>query len=500
MDFLDPKKQRAHTIRIMVGYVLIAIALILTTTILIYQAYGFGVDRNGKVIQNGLVFVSSTPNPATIYVNGKKNDNQTNARLLLSSGQYTFSLQRDGYREWKRAVSVEGSSVERFDYPFLFPKSLQTSTVKAYDKTVQLSTESPDRHWMLTQNNGMTENKFEVYDLSKPKELTKNIEEITLPDSAYTPTQAGAAFDWKLVQWSTDNRHVVLKHIFQKDGQQAYEYVLLDRTDTSKSLNLTATWGVNPTNIELRNQDYDHYYLYDEAAGTLMTSNLKTPAPKAYLTGVKAFKSYGDDIMLYATSTGTADGKIAIKWREGDNIYTIRTLAAGSQYVVNLTKYEGDWYAAAGSAADGKVYVYKNPVDMVKNQQVGVPVRILKVPNVNYVSFSANTRFVMAENGNQFSVYDAENDKGYAYTVPAALDAPQVHATWMDGNRIMYVSGGKIVVFDFDGANRQTLNTQNANFLPLFDRDYEYLYTVAPVSDTGTTAVQKTPLRTADDL
>ena len=131
MDFLDPKKQRAHTIRIMVGYVLIAIALILTTTILIYQAYGFGVDRNGKVIQNGLVFVSSTPNPATIYVNGKKNDNQTNARLLLSSGQDTFSLQRDGYREWKRAVSVEGSSVERFDYPFLFPKTLQTSGVFA---------------------------------------------------------------------------------------------------------------------------------------------------------------------------------------------------------------------------------------------------------------------------------------------------------------------------------------------------------------------------------
>ncbi len=500
MDFLDPKKQRAHTIRILVGYVLIAIALVLTTIVLLYQAYGFGVDRNGKVIQNGLVFVSSTPNPATVYINGKKNDNNTNARLLLSSGQYTFSLQRDGYREWKRAVSIEGGSVERFDYPFLFPKTLQTSSVKAYDKAVQLAAESPDRHWLLTQNAATTENKFDVYDLSKPKDLTKNLEEITVPDSAYTATQAGTAYTWSLVQWSTDNRHVVLKHTFQKNNQTTYEYVLIDRADTSKSQNLTTAWGVNPTAVELRNQDYDQYYLYDETTGALTTASLKAPSPKAYLTGVKAFKSYGDDVMLYATSQDAPAGKIAIKWHEGDNNYTIRTVPADSQYVVNLTKYEGDWYVAAGSAAEGKVYIYKDPADTLKDQQITVPVRILKVPNVNYVYFSANTRFVMAENGTQFAVYDAENDKSYAYTAPAPLDAPQAHATWMDGDRIMYTSNGKIVVFDFDGANRQTLVAENASFLPFFDRDYKYLYTLTAPTATGGMAVQKTPMRTTDDL
>ncbi|MGF7228377.1 MAG: PEGA domain-containing protein [Candidatus Saccharibacteria bacterium] len=499
MDFLDPKKQRAHTIRILVGYVLIAIALVLTTIILLYQAYGFGVDSSGKVIQNGLVFMSSTPNPATIYVNGKQNPNNTNARLLLTSGQYTFSLQRTGYREWKRAVTVEGGSVERFDYPFLIPNSLQTSSVKSYDKPVQLATESPDRRWLLAQN-ASAENKFDIYDLSKPKDVTKTIKTITIPDNAFTATDAGAAQGWQLAQWSTDNRHVVLKHTFQKAGQSSSEYVLLDTQDTTKSLNLTTEWGTNPTSIELRNQAYDQYYLYDQASGALTTASLKDPVPQPYLTNVLASKSYGTDVMLYVTTQGAPAGKALVKWHQGTDTYTIRTIPTSSQYLVNLTQYSGDWYVAAGSSSEGKVYVYKNPVDMLKNQQITVPVRVLKVADPNYVAFSSNARFIMTENANHFSVYDVQNDKGYTYTSPATMDAPQVHATWMDGDRITYISDGKVVIADFDGTNRQTLVAGSASFLPFFDRGYTYLYTIDSPTAAGDVLVQKTALRTPNDL
>lgn len=498
MDFLDPKKQRAHSIRIMVGYVLIGIALILTTIILLYQAYGFGVDKNGKVIQNGLVFISSTPSPAHIFINGKQNKDDTNVRLLLSSGQYTLELHRDGYRNWKRAVTVEGGSVERFDYPFLFPSKLQPSTLKTYAKTPSLVTESPDRHWLISQSTADT-GEFDLYDLSKPKELTKTAKTITLPETAFTKTQEGSAQAWELTQWSTDNRHVVLKHTFQKNGQPAYEYVLLDHEDVTKSVNLTDSWGVNPTSIELRDQAYDQYYLYNQAAGTLMTASLKEPTPKAYLSNVLSYKSYGDDIMLYATTQGAETGKVNVVYRQGTESHIIRSLPAGSpSYVVNLTKYSGDWYIAAGAASEGKVYVYKNPLDMLSTQKITVPVRVLKVPDVNYIAFSSNARFIMAEHGSSFAVYDAENDKGYAYTLKTPLDAPQVHASWMDGHRIILTSAGAITAFDFDGTNRQSLIADNSAFIPLFDRDYDYMYSLSTSSDQS--VLQKTPLRTPNDL
>ncbi len=42
MDYLDPKKQFRHHIILFTGYILIAIAIVIASLILLYQAYGFG--------------------------------------------------------------------------------------------------------------------------------------------------------------------------------------------------------------------------------------------------------------------------------------------------------------------------------------------------------------------------------------------------------------------------------------------------------------------------
>src|SRR5438309_1696001 len=99
MDFLDPKKRRAHRIRLMVGYVLVAVALAMGTLVLVLLSYGYDLDRKtGTIIQNGLVFVSARPGAAEIYVDGKLQPSRTDTRLVLPAGQYTLQLKRDGYR------------------------------------------------------------------------------------------------------------------------------------------------------------------------------------------------------------------------------------------------------------------------------------------------------------------------------------------------------------------------------------------------------------------
>lgn len=83
MDYLDHKKALRNHITLFVGYILIAIAIVIAALILLYQAYGFGVTRSGDVIQNGLTFFSSQPNPADIYINGERKSRTTNARMVL---------------------------------------------------------------------------------------------------------------------------------------------------------------------------------------------------------------------------------------------------------------------------------------------------------------------------------------------------------------------------------------------------------------------------------
>jgi hypothetical protein len=142
MDFLDPKKTFRHTILLISGYILIGIAIVIATIVLLYEAYGFGLGKGGSIIQNGLLFVSSQPHPASIYVNGKLNKSSTNTRLTLPEGIYSLKLTRTGYRTWSRSIEVDGGTVEDFDYPLLVPTKLVTTKIKTYSSLPGLVTQS----------------------------------------------------------------------------------------------------------------------------------------------------------------------------------------------------------------------------------------------------------------------------------------------------------------------------------------------------------------------
>jgi hypothetical protein len=500
MEFLDPKKQRAHLIRLFTGYILIGTALLLTTIILLYQAYGFGL-KNGEVIQNGLVFMSSNPGSADIYINGKKSDETTNARLLLPAGQYSFELKREGYRPWKRAISLEGGAVQRFDYPMLFPSQLATKTVKKYDLQPALITQSPDRRWMMVQAQADAK-VFEVFDITKPD---KDPVVITLPAAALT---LAGTHSWRLVEWSTDNSHVLLQHTAATGGQQASEYILVNREEPAESINLTTRLGINPTKIELRDKKFDQYFIYTAEDRKLQTASLEAPKPVLLIDRVLGFKTYGDKTVLYATDKDAVAGQATITLQDDGKMYPLRTVASGPTYMLELTKYDGDWFIVAGAPSENRTYIYKNPVDQLSREpQIAlVPVQILKTENPNHVSFSDNARFIVTENGQQFSVYDAEYDKKYAYTTQAPLDTPQLHARWMDSGRLTYISQDKVAVWDYDNTNSVVLSPAKATYGAFFDRNYEVMYALdsqaikdAAGKDITQFILTSTALRTSED-
>lgn len=483
MDYLDPRKQRSHMIRLFVGYILIAVAVLIATIILLYQAFGFGLDRKGEVIQNGLLFVSSKPSGARIYIDGKLENNASNTKLQLPGGTYKVELQREGYVTWKRTIALQGGSVEHYDYPMLFPTSLKTANVKTYASLPSLATASPDRRWLIaSQANSATG--FDLFDLSDPKQVSARLTTIALPDSQVSLPRTGN-HTWKLVEWSNDNRRVVLQHMY--DGGS--EYVLVDRQAPDQSINLTRILQLQPsTALSLRDKKFDKFYLFDAAAKTLASTSLVTNAPRQIeLNGVLAFKSYSDDKILYATDIGATAGKVFMMLRDGGNTYKVREITAGDVYLMDVTKYDGNWIVAVGSKADNKVYVYKNPQAVRKNAQQTalVPVHVMKVPAPDFLVFSSNSQLLMVEGGNNFATYDIETERGYGFATKDPIDAPNTHATWMDDHRIIYTSGGKLTVRDYDNANQRTLVAMSPVYLPFFDRDFKNLYTISPGTGTS---------------
>jgi hypothetical protein len=492
MDYLDPQKQFRQRIILLVGYVFVAIAIAIATIILLYQAYGFGFGKNGTVIQNGLAFFSSQPHPANIYVDGVLNKARTNTRLVLPSGIYRIELTRSGYRSWQRIIEQDGGSVEHFDYPFLFPTKLVSKKLQTYTSAPSVVTQSPDRRWLLVQEPGTTLT-FDIYDLSNP---TKAPTDISLP--AGIATKATTNESWQFDEWADDDQHVLLQHDY--DGKT--EFILLDRTDPAQSVNLNTALSANPTNMTLDNKKYNQYYLYDTTAGTLDTASLSSPTAVPVLQHVLAYQSYASNTILYATDSDAPTGKVLIKLAIGSQTYDVRSLTAGTTYLLNLTQYGGTLYVAAGASGENKVYIYKDPVGQLSAQpnHALVPIQVLHVSAPNYLSFSTNAQFIMAESGTQFGVYDIENAKGYNYSASQGLDAPQTHATWMDGDRLTYTSGGKLVVFDYDGTNQQVLMSADSNYVPAFAPDYHYVYQLAPAAAAGQFDLNQTALLTPADL
>ncbi len=480
MDFIDPLKRRHHKIRLILGYVVLGTAILLTALILLYQANGYGFGKNGQIIQNGLVFVASTPSPANIYLNGSLSQSATNARLELPAGQYTLQLTRRGYRPWIRAIGVEGDSVEDFTYPFLFPTDLVTTSVQDYSVQPALETQSPNRQWLLLEQPASV-GSFDEYDLSNPKQLATTVSTIAIPTGILTASTGDQSL--QLVSWSADNRHVLLLHTYSGGS----EYIMFDRQVPSDSLNLTKTLGLSSgVQLSLNNAKYDQYYLYDPTAQTLSTASINTPAPVVLQNQVLSYTTYGGSSVLYVTSTAAPAGKVDVDIEQGTVNYVLTQLPVSPTYELSITQYSGHNYIIVAASNDAKQYIYEDPISQLSNGPL-VPIYILKVTQPDFVSFSANSQFAMAENGSNFAVYDAENNKSYSYTLTETLPAGD-HASWMDGNHLMVVVGGKVIVFDYDDANQQTLEPGIDGTVPVFDPSYKWIYSLAPTSSLTTTA------------
>lgn len=471
MDYLDPKKEFQHRIMLMVGYICVAVAVSLAAIVLLYRAYGFDINRKGAIIQNGLTFFSSQPSPADIYVDGKLMKVKTNTRLPLPEGIYNIKLTREGYIPWERKIQLEGGKVQHYDYPFLVPTKLTSQKIASYASTPGLATQSLDKRWLLVNRPG-TLLEFDLFDLKD--KTVKPATELILPETLVA--DSNPASKWEALEWADNNRHVLLRHLY---GNNQFEYILVDRTRPEESINLTRQLDITAPQLTLKNRKHDQYFMFDPVSGALTSQTLSDPAAPL-LSRVLAYKTYGNNTVLYVTDNNAPTGKVQVRLLFGNTTYTLRTLPANDSYLVDLTTYSGALYTAVSAASTDRVYIYKDPVGQLRKnpKQALTPQQVLHIEKPNFMSFSSSAQFVMAENAQNFALYDFENKTGYRYATSEPIDGPQVAAAWMDGHRLSYVSGGKHTIFDYDNLNRRTLSPSLPGFKPAFASSYEYVYTL----------------------
>lgn len=479
MDFLDPKKRRAYNIRLFIGFILIAIAIVLATTILALITAGYTINRKtGQVVQDSLVYINSQPVSANLYVNGV-NNGTTNARLDLSAGSYNFSLSQPGYHTWSNTISLYGGQVEQLNYPFLFPTKPNKTTVQTTPSQPNIATATPDRHWLLVSVPGQL-GSFYVIDITNTK---TPITTITIPSSVLGSEPGTNTLS--VVQWSTDNQHLILEDTYQGGTQ----FLMLDRVTPSNSINLTKLFPTASfTSVKTDNGAYNKLYLFNQTTGSLVLADTGAKTLTNILSGVLAYWPYGTNQILYTTNDSKDKTKVeANLWNSNTaQSNTLRTLPVGTTYELNMASYSGNLYVVIGSSSSSYAYVYQNPSSYFSSNPSGqpVPFTLLVVSgNPENVTFSDSARFISLQSGSQFAIYDILYDAHYRYDTGLAFQPNQL-AAWMDGNRLDAVINGKLYIWDFDGTNQVSFTNANSEFLAAFNRDYTAVYTVLPTTTT----------------
>lgn len=493
MDFLDPRKKRNHKIRLIVGYFLMSMVIGLATVILVYGAYGYGINtKTGQIIQNGLLFVDSKPGGANITLNNKLQSGKTSARLVLAAGNYDLRIDKEGYRSWQRNFVLDEHTISRYVYPFLFPGKPLTIPLKNYPALPSIITESPDRRWLLVQSPDSTLGNL-VFDQFDTSELAKPPEIITLPRSVVTPAESST---YKVVEWSTNNNHLLLEHSFPGGN----EFIIFNRDEPATSFNINKLFKTDPSKVFLKNKKIDQFYLYSKEGGTVQIADTgQAKLGSAILRNVIAFKPYGNNIINYVTNVGAPAGKVAAKIWDDAKIYPLYTFNAGQNYLVDTAQFQGHWYYVAGSDTTDRVNIFKDPIDNIKNPQLAkaLPLISLSQLGATKLSFSDNARFIGIQSGQNFAVYDLETKEDYQYTVNVPLTTS---LEWMDGHRWIGQSNGQVFVSDYDNKNQQLLTSTIYEKGAFFSRDYNQMITLTPVNGSSGVALTRVDLRAGTDL
>ncbi len=494
MDYLDPKKKKAKKIRLMVMYALLGIAISIGTVIFVYLANGYYIDREtGTVIQNGLIYVDSKPESATIHLNGVQQRGNTDARLVVPEGTYDIELRRDGYHSWKRNVILEGGNLRRLTYARLIPQELQSEAALTLPSLPSTISQSNDKRWLIAAfaDRPLV---MQAVDLSS---ATPQLIEVPLPLDILSTKEAGT---WKIVEWADDHR----TFLAQYTTASADEYVLIDRTNPAASVNVTKVFPAQKiTAVSMRNRKNDLQHVFSASTGTLYRANAKTGEITGYISDVVDYVSYGDDAVLYVTEKDAKVGYVRAILHKGDKDFPLREIKKDTKYLLEMSKLGSSLVMGIGSSAEGRVLVYNDPLHAIEENDFSslpVPTTVLRVDSPQELSISADSSVIMARSGQNYASHEFEEDRTYIFTRIVASPLSE-EIRWMDG-RHFTASGedGKQYLLDFDGSNEHELSPSQINLGSIFDEQIDLQLTFMPASSDGAQArMMRTFMRASRD-
>ncbi len=499
MDYLDPKKKKAHKIRLLLGYALFGVAIGLATILLVFVANGYYVDRNtGEVIQNGLVFVDSNPGGAEVYINGQKQRGGTDLRLVIPGDEnYEIVVRKDGYRDWSRNLFLEGGSLRELTYARLIPEELQTTNAINLRANPVSASQSIDKRWLILSFADDPLN-LTLVDLDAEPVAARQLE---LPEEIVANPTRGVI---EVEEWADDNRFLLASYTVGSSK----EYIIVDTINPDEAQNLSDLFGSKVFEISLQDRKRDRFFVFNTDTGVLHKATLNGGVDTNSLIDkpLLEYAVFGTDWITYITESGK-EGLVEARFKRGDEDILIKELKTDDEYFVELAKLGDEPIMAVSSPVEDRAVVFRDPQKyLAENPEARLPIAttVLRVTDPEDVIISSDSSIILAYGPDNMASHEFEADRSYNFDLEVKLDAGQ-EPRWLDGQHLSFSSGGVQFMIDFDGSNLYDLVPSVPKLGSYFNSSVDGMYTFNPAikdkEDEVTTPPQlmSTSLLTPED-
>lgn len=436
-------------------YTLMTVSVVVVVTVLMLIVLGYSFNRQaGTIEQGGLLQFASSPSGATVTLNSQRLSSRTPSKSYVEASSHHVQMELAGYRPWQKTVSVGAGSIAWLNYARLIPEKITTTPLVAFPElTASMATENGE--WMLLQG-AASSPEFTLMDLrqAEPKQS-----QLALPETLYTiPDDEGVPQEFTLMRWSENGRQALIRYTYGAPEEQKREWLVVDRADVSRSVNVTTSFAVDMQEVLFGDSDGRHLYVHVANEDNVRSIDLDDQTiSRPIAANIAQFSVFDERTVLFSTKPDDAGARsLGYVTEDMKAAQVVRSFAAeGTAPYMAFGEYYGNRYVAI--VADGVLEVLKgNPPSASSEGTLRSIFSRTIAPGAQSVEFSESGRFAVVQRADGFTTYDIEQQK-FDETQLKNATASTRPLTWLDRYMLWSDRGGMLRFYEFDGANQNDI-------------------------------------------
>lgn len=454
-------KKRMETIRLVVTETIMVVAVVFTVILLTFIAMGYNLNKDGELGQSGLVQIRSLPTGATITIDGDTILAKTNTSRLLSAGEHTIKLTRDGYDSWEKTVVSESGRLLKMEYARLFYQNRTPEQVAEIDGDVQFFVPAPNRDYVIVVLKG--NNKWAYYDLRGDGTVRTELD-LTDIMKDLTPVE---------ITWDQNSDKVLVKTLHKNET----EWLVINVKNVKSSVNLTKEFAMNFSDVQFATDNGDKLYALENGNLRAIATNEKTVS-QVMASDVKKY-AFANSDLIYLTNSR----KLSLYQDNSDDIGLAEFAEADGLVNIEMSEYIGQKYLAITVGRIMKVYRGSYPteddklseMELVLDREIGFEPASLKEYTEGEI--------LMARDNRNIVVYNAEANSSTGFELSGD------DFFMVDDYLVGTIVDGRLIVCDFDGTNKRDITSANSN--AFITKNSKWLYYLSKKDNKTTLTREK---------